>query len=162
MYGMRELCGCNDDENKLLTESTTLSLPKHTARNTKWSVTVFREWMYARNTANKCLDNILERPEVSILDFGLNRIVAKVHRSTFARPCRCCIIGTVCLLSVPLHLPLAPLHEHQHLRSRTKTSLGTYALAAPLGARTAASFSSSLHELSKNGTHSRTSMVQDS
>ena len=67
-----------------------------------------------------------------------------VRRSTFTR--RCCIIGPMCLLVVLLHLPLAPLHEHQYLRSRTKASLGIYALAAPLGGRTAVGY---ICELSK-------------
>ena len=135
--GMGELRGCNDDENK---PPLLLSLSKNTAKSTKWRVTVFREWTSARN----CPDDILERPEASILDFQLNRFVAEVRRSAFT--CRCCIIGPICLLAVPLHLPLAPLHEHQHLRSRTKASLGIYALAAPLGARTAVGY---LCELSK-------------
>ena len=35
--------------------------------------------MSACNTADKCLDDILERPEASILDFRLNRFVAEVR-----------------------------------------------------------------------------------
>ena len=56
------------------------------------------------------------------------------------------IMLPICLLALSLHLPLAPIHEHQHLRSRTKASLGIYALVAPLGARTAVGY---LRELLK-------------
>ena len=71
LYGGGELRG---DENK---PPLLLSHSKNTAKSTKSRVTVFREWTSARN----CPDDILERPEVSILDFQLNRFVAEVRRS---------------------------------------------------------------------------------
>ena len=59
-------------------------VPPNTAKNTKWSVTVFNEWKSARNNGageEKCPDNVLERPDVTKLNFWLSRFVAEVRRS---------------------------------------------------------------------------------
>ena len=59
-------------------------VPPNTMKNTKWSVGVFNEWRWARNSdsseEDKC-PNDLECAEVPSLNFWLSRFVAEVRRS---------------------------------------------------------------------------------
>ena len=59
-------------------------VPPNTAKNTRWSMSVFNEWRSCRNKGpdeQRCPDDILERHEAPELNFWLARFVAEVRRS---------------------------------------------------------------------------------
>ena len=56
-------------------------VPPNTEKNTRWSLSVFREWKSSRTDNKKCPDDILEQADSATLNFWLPRFVAEVRRS---------------------------------------------------------------------------------
>ena len=58
-------------------------VPPNTKKNTDWALSCFREWRCARKSAEgdqqRCPEDILEKPEVSQVNFSISRFVAEVR-----------------------------------------------------------------------------------